>query len=77
MRTILRLLTTILVLCQAIRIRSGLERDFLVANRLFVNANKANDRLAANATISLAIGDSDTGFDWASDGVYKIKSDRH
>lgn len=32
----------------------------------------ASDQLSP--TISLAIGDHDTGFDWASDGVYKLKS---
>ncbi|MCP4121861.1 MAG: hypothetical protein GY751_08925, partial [Bacteroidetes bacterium] len=33
-----------------------------------------DQRMSGVATVSLAIGDTDTGFDWLADGVYKLKS---
>lgn len=41
--------------------------------KVIVDRNRFSS--VASPSISLAIGDTDTGFDWASDGVYKIKSD--
>lgn len=49
-----------------------------VVGGAYINQKVIVDRTRYSATaypsISLAIGDTDTGFDWASDGVFKIKA---